>query len=201
MLYRVLLAAGLGLALSATPAVAQNRFAVDLNVGGAFPTTEFGGSDLDPGLGLGFAGNVRVMPHAFVYAGWDYHRFVTKQAILGSDFDVDDTGYAFGARFQHPILARVDVWVRGGGIYNHVELEDENGNIVADSGHELGWEGGGGFGFNVTDRFAIMPGARFRTYSADVTLGQTTLPVELTYITAEVMLSWKFGGPILSARR
>jgi hypothetical protein len=200
MLYRVLLACGVVLALSAGPSAAQNRFSIDLNVGAAIPTAELGGADLKEGFGVGFTGNVRVLPHLHVYGGWDYHRFVTKQLLAGSEFDIDDTGYAFGAKFQHPVMPKVDLWARGGGIYNHIEMEEpDGGDIVADSGHELGWEAGGGAAIMITESFSIMPGARYRTYAADLTVGQTTLPVDLSYVTAEVMFSWKFGGRPLSA--
>lgn len=199
MLYRVLIALAVALALQSAPAVAQNRFSVDLNVGGAFPTEKLGGVDLKEGFGLGFTGNVRVMPHMHIYGGWDYHRFVTKQLLLGNEYDIDDTGYAFGAKFQHPVLPKLDLWARGGGIYNHIELEGDGGDIVDDSGHELGWEAGGGAAFLITDRFSIMPAARYRTFSTELTIGQTTIPVDLSYVTAEVMFSWKFGGMPISA--
>ena len=200
MLYRVSLALAAGLVLAAAPATAQNRFSIDLNAGAAFATEKMAGSDLQDGLGFGFAANVRVMPHMHIYAGWDYHRFAAKPLLFGAE-DLDDTGYAFGAKFQHPVMTKLDLWARAGGIYNHIELEDDAGDLIADSGHELGWEAGGGAAFMVTDRLSIMPGARYRTYSADLKVGSTTTPVDLTYLTAEVMLSWKLGDLGLSARR
>jgi hypothetical protein len=42
---------------------------------------------------------------------------------------------------------------------------------------------------------------RYRTYSTELALGQTTVPVDLSYVTAEIMLSYRFGGPAVSAAR
>lgn len=198
---RLLLSVPLALAMCAGTAAAQGRFSLDLNGGAALPTQDLGAASLKTGAGFGFTGNVRVMPHLHLYAGWDWHRFVTDEPFLAGDFDVEDTGYAFGTKFQHPLTTKLDAWVRVGGLYNHVELEDDAGDIVADSGHELGWEAGGGFGYWISPKLAIMPGMRYRTYSADLTLGQTTVPVDLSYVTAEIGLSYRFGGMPLSAAR
>ena len=104
-----------------------------------------------------------------------------------------DTGYAFGAKFEHPFFNSIAGWVRAGGLYNHLELEAE-GDEVADSDHELGWEAGGGLSIPVNDKFAIMPGVRYRAFSVDLSDGEETIPVDMNYVVAEVRLSWTFGA-------
>lgn len=189
------------LVLGSSTVSAQTRFAVELNGGAAFPTQDLGDAALKTGAGFGFAGNVQVMQHMHVYAGWDWHRFVTDTPFEGADYDVDDTGYTLGARFQHPVMDKLDLWLRGGALFNHIELEDESGDIIADSDHELGWEAGGGAAYKVSDRLTVMPGARYRTFSTDLSLGQNTIPVDLSYVTLELALNWKFGAPSASAAR
>ena len=199
MLRRAFAIVPLALTLCASAGSAQNRFALELNAGAAFPTEDLGTAALESGFGAGITANIRVMPHLHLYGGWDYHTFVTDQLLGTAEYDVDDTGYALGAKFQHPMNDRIDSWLRIGALYNHIELEDSNGDIVSDSGHELGWEAGAGVSIAVNDRFAIMPGARFRTYSATLDLDGDELPVDLTYITAEVRFAIKFGGTPVSA--
>jgi hypothetical protein len=187
------------LALCAGSARAQNRFALEINGGAAFPTEDLGTAALKSGFGLGFTGNVRVMPHVHLYAGWDYHRFMTDELVGSNEFDIDDTGYAFGAKFQHPMAAKMDGWLRVGAMYNHVELEDQNGDIVSDTGHEFGWETGAGISIPLNDRFALMPGMRYRTYGSTLTIGNTDRQIDLSYFTAELRMAFTFGAPPVSA--
>ena len=196
---RLLIGVPLLLMLCGSTAAAQSRFSLDVNGGAAFPTEELGDAALKTGAGFGLAANVRLMPHLHLYAGWEWHRFALDEAFLASDYDVEDTGYAFGTKFQHPLTPKLDAWLRVGALYNHVELEDDGGDVVADSGHELGWEAGAGFGYAVSDKVSIMPGVRYRTFSADLTVGQTTVPVDLAYVAAEIMLSFRLGGTGISA--
>lgn len=199
MLRRLTIAMSVLTAVSVSSGFAQSTFSMELNGGAALPTQDLGTTKLAPGFGLGFTANVRVMPHLHLYAGWDYHRFVTDEPLVGSDYDLNDTGYAFGAKFQHPFADRLEGWVRAGGLFNHIELEDSEGEIVSDTGHELGWEAGAGLSVVVTPRLAIMPGTRFRTYASTLTVGQNNIDVDLSYITAELRFAFKFGGPPVSA--
>ena len=180
---------------------AQSRFSVELRGGAAWPTADVGDATLETGGGFGFNAGFRLQPHLGVYAGWDWHRFVTDEPFSGGNYDIEDTGYVFGLQFRHPITSRVGGWLRGGGIYNHIELEDDAGSIIADSGHELGWEAGGGMLFPIGERFVLTPGVRYRTFSATLDAGDGDVPVDLSYIAAEIGLTYSFGGRTLSAAR
>jgi hypothetical protein len=196
---RLLLVVPLLLALCAGQASAQGRFAIELNGGAAFPTEDLGTMALNTGAGAGLTANVRLLPHTHFYAGWEFYRFTPDGTGLTEH--IMDTGYAFGAKFEHPFLRDIAGWVRAGGVYNHIEVEDDD-DVLADSDHELGWEAGGGLRIPVNDRFAIMPGLRYRTFSVDLSDGATTVPVDMTYLVAEVRLSWTFGvAPSISAIR
>jgi len=85
-------------------------------------------------------------------------------------------------------------WLRAGGLYDHAEIENTAGDIVADSGHEFGWEAGAGLSVPIGERLALAPGVRYRTFSANVDVGEGTTSVDLTYVAVEVGLSWSFGG-------
>lgn len=176
------------------PLQAQNRFSLELRGGAAIPTADLGDAALNTGGGMGLNAAVRFMPHALVYAGWDWFRLTTDEPFAGADFDVENTGYAFGLQFQHPMVSTIDGWFRAGGIYSHIELENDDGDVIADSGHELGWEAGGGVSIPISGRFALTPGFRYRTFSTDLEVNGTRIPVDMSYVAAELGVSWSFGA-------
>jgi opacity protein-like surface antigen len=182
------------LVLSGTAAQAQGRFGLEVRAGGAIPTEDLGDADLKPGGGFEATANMRVLPHVNIYGGWNMYRFKTDTPLAGSNFDVDDTGYVFGMQFRHPILNSVGGWLQGGGVYKHIELENRAGDIVADSGHELGWEAGGGVSIQVAPGMALTPGVRYRSFSADLELNGVKTPVDMRYVAIELGAFWTFGG-------
>jgi opacity protein-like surface antigen len=181
------------------PAAQAQRFGVELRAGPAFPTEELQGATVNPGGGAGFSVNYRIMPHTVAYAGWDWHMFAMDEPFAGGQYDVVSTGYAFGLQFEHPLRGRLGAFARGGALYNHLELEEEDGVIRTDSGHELGWEAGGGLRFDVTDRFALTPGVRYRTVDAELMVDNAKYPVTMSYVAAEIGMRWTLGGAITVA--
>ena len=171
---------------------AQSRWSLEAMGGAAFATQKLGGADLGTGVGLEVNGRYRVMPHLAVYAGWDWHHFASDRPLIGGDMDVEDTGYAFGLRFEHAIVSRTAYWLRFGGTANHIELEDTRGDIVFDSGHGLGWEVGGGLAIPMGDRLMLTPGVRYRALSRDVEFGGVAANGELKYVTVGVGLAYRF---------
>lgn len=172
---------------------AQDRWSLELRGGAALPTQDLG--DLDLATGFGFEGTAeyRPLPHLGVYAGWDWHRFSTEEEIAGPDVDVEETGYALGLRFQHPLRgdAGPALRLRAGGTYNHIEIEDE-GEITADSEHGVGWEAGAGLVFDLGGGWRFSPGARFRALSRDLEIGGVETGVDLTYVAIEAGIARRF---------
>jgi opacity protein-like surface antigen len=137
--------------------------------------------------------------HLLAYAGWEWHHFATDNLIASQELDVEETGYTFGLRFEHPLRGEssadgsaLGYWLRAGGTVNHIEIENDDGDIVADTDHGLGWEVGGGLTIPLRDRLALTPGVRYRALSRDLALGQTTRSVSLRYVTATVGLTIAF---------
>jgi opacity protein-like surface antigen len=171
---------------------AQSRWSIEASGGAAFATEKIGGADLGTGIGLEVNGRYRIMPHLAVYGGWDWHHFPVEQPPPGGDMDIEDTGYAFGFRFEHPLAGRTAGWLRVGGIANHIELENADGDIVSDSGHGLGWEAGAGLAVPIGDRVRLTPGARYRALSRDVEMGGVTAAVDLRYVTLGMGIAYAF---------
>lgn len=182
-------------------AQAQVPVSLELRGGAALPTADLGDATLDGGGGFGAFIAYRLRQHIDAYAGWEWHHFTTDKPFAGGDYDVEDTGYSFGLELRHPALLPFGLWARAGGIYNHVVLEDANGDVVADSGHELGWEAGGGAWVPLTQQLALMTGVRYRTFSATLNPGAGHVPVDLSYVAAELGVTWMFGGRTMAASR
>lgn len=182
------------LTLATGEAQAQARWSVDVRGGAAFPVQDFGVDELD--IGVGFEGTIgyRVMPHLGIYAGWDWFHFEADRALTLLQVDVEETGYAFGLLFEHPLelLGSPSIWVRAGGTYNHIEIENDAGDITADSGHGMGFEAGVGVALRMGEGWYLTPGARFRMLSEEFVVAGTPTDVDLSYVALEVGVSRRF---------
>lgn len=133
------------------PAQAQDRlltgdrFSVEIGSEADFATQDLGAADLGTGLGLEATVGYRFMPHLSAYAGWGWRRFPADGFLSGMDMDAEETGYTFGLQFAHPLGATpFGYFVQAGGVYDHIEVEDNDSDLVMDTGHGLGWQLGAG---------------------------------------------------------
>lgn len=192
---RALALTTIGALMAVAPARAQTpeRWAVELRGNGALPTRDIGSDPLSTGLGLEGTVRYRFLPHLAVYAGWDWTRFGADRSFAGSDMDFEETGYALGLRFEHPVAgSRTAAWVRAGGTWDHVEVEDTDGEIISDSGHGPGWEVGAGVATPIRGRWSLTPGLRYRSLSRDVEIDQATTSVDLRYLAFEIGVARSF---------
>lgn len=171
---------------------AQERWAIELRGGANQATETFTTTDLK--IGVGFEGNVavRVAPGLFVYGGWDWQHHRAKAPLFAGKEDVEDTGYAFGLRIMPAVPSPAKPWVRGGALYNHIEIEDDDGSLVADSEHTFGWEVGGGLDLSFGGSWSLTPGIRYRRFEPDVRFGTSRTPATLAYVTYDVGVAWNF---------
>lgn len=186
---RVVLAMAL---LAPAGAAAQSPLSAELRLGLGVPTQDFGEAEL--GNGIGFEASLRYqLPLCLsLYAGWDWYHFSSDQG--GVDFDFEDTGYAVGLLWKPMRLdGYLGPWIRGGMVYDHVEIEDGEGDLVADSDHAFGYEVGAGLTLPLTGRFSLTPGVRYRAFSPEMESGGTTADaVELSYLALEIGLAIDF---------
>ena len=182
------------IALTINTATAQDRFGVELRVGPEFATQDLGDANLNTGFGSEVVFSYRFMPHLAAYGGWGYGRAAAAgTSFAGTDIDVEETGYTFGLQFVHPIRAsRFGYFVRAGGVYNHIEIENSNGDITADSGHGLGWQVESGVVVPFGSKWRLMPSVRYRALSRDIEVGTTRTDVDLTYITPGIGIARTF---------
>ncbi|SHE89521.1 Outer membrane protein beta-barrel domain-containing protein [Fodinibius roseus] len=172
---------------------AQNIFSLELRTGADFATQELGDADLNTGFGFDGILTYRIMPHTSIFGGWGWHRFTSDDSFAGSNMDFEETGYTFGMEFLHPLgNMPMSFYIRGGGIYNHVEVENSDGDITADSDHGLGWQAGAGVAFDIGNRWMLKPGVRYRSLSRDIEVGNVSSDVDLTYFNIAVGIAKVF---------
>lgn len=172
---------------------AQNRLGFELRGAAAFPTQKLGGADLNAGFGFEGIFNYDIVSNVGIFAGWGYNQLSADESFAGPDIDFEETGYVFGLQFNNQIgESTTAIYLRGGGIYNHIEAENRDGDIIGDTGHGLGWRAEIGLDISLSDNFSIKPGVKYQALSRDLTVETTTTAIEYNYLSAGVGLAWKF---------
>lgn len=180
---------------AAPPLEAQERWSLELTAGPAVPTGDLGDLDLNTGLAFGGTVSAKILPHFAIYGGWDWVHFSSDETGIDGELDVEETGYVFGLRWEHPLRGEVGfpkLRLQAGGTYKHIEIEDEEGELVADSDHGLGWEAGAGLTMSVGERWTVTPGLRFRSLSRELDLGMGERSMDLRYVAFELGVAWIF---------
>lgn len=170
---------------------AQERWSIELRPGINFPTTEIAKSELNTGFGAELTFGYRFMDHLGAYVGWGWNRFVQENPL--GDTDVEMTGYTFGLNFTHPINESSFAYMlRGGAIYNHLEMENKEGEITQDTGHGFGWEAGLGLQWSLTETWKLTPQVGYRMLQRDMDVDGLKTDVELNYFSASLGISKLF---------
>jgi hypothetical protein len=161
---------------------AQHRLSLEFRPAVDFATKKLGDANLKPGFGAEGILAYHFTPAIAVYAGWSWNKFGSNQKNNGTNLDFDETGYSYGLQFLVPIAeSKIDFFARGGGLYNHIEVEEGN-DIINDSGHGFGWQVEGGVAIPVGDRLKLLPTIRYRSLSRNVTIERIEKPVDLNYL-------------------
>ncbi|MFO7789076.1 MAG: outer membrane beta-barrel protein [Bacteroidales bacterium] len=163
----------------------DKRFAFELNGGAAFPLTELNNTNLNTGIGFEGIFHYRFMAHTGVFAGWGWNRFAADQSFAGDDVCFEETGYIFGLQFMHPIAdSRFSYYFRAGGLYNHIETENADGEIINDSKHGLGYQLGGGINYNLSNNWSLNMGVKYNSLNRESTFEGVTKSLDYKYISA-----------------
>ena len=189
----LLTAVALTMVLFFNQSFAQDKWNLEFRPGVDYATQDI----LDADLGLGFGAELTIaysfMPHLAGYAGWSYNNFAVDQSFAGPDASFEETGYTFGLQFIHPIgKSDICYLVRAGGTYNHIEIENNAGDIIIDSGHGLGWQAETGLVIPLGERFSLLPSVRYRSLNRDIEIEDVNTSVNLNYLSVGVGLSWSF---------
>lgn len=172
---------------------AQDRWNLDIRGGADFATKELGDADLSVGIGFEATAAYRFMPHTAVYIGWGWNQFNADQSFAGADIDFEETGYTFGLQFAHPLGdSKLKYIVRAGGLFNHIEVENQEGDIIGDSEHGFGWQVGAGLMVPLGNTWSLTPSVRYRALARDIEIDAATTAVDLNYISVGIGISRSF---------
>lgn len=165
------------------------KLGLELRPGASLATTKLGETELQPGFGFEFLLHYNFMQNAGVYGGWGWNRFAAETG----DLEFEETGYVFGLRFAYPLTsAGTAVFARAGGIYNHIEVEEDGGELISDTGHGFGWQGELGIELPIGKGWLLRPGLKYQALNRDLELGNITTNVDHNYISLGVGIAKYF---------
>lgn len=146
-----------------TIASAQNKWSLEFRPNIDFPKEDFKNLDIPIGFGFEVTFAYQFIEQLSTNAGWGYNIFDIKD----SNFTFDEAGYTFGLQFIHLIENSEILFYlfRIGGVYNHLELEDSDGNLVDNSGHKLGWQIEASINYALDNNLNLRPTVRSRSLS------------------------------------
>lgn len=182
------------LLFSSTQAVqAQKLWNLEFRGNLATATQDLGDADLD--TGFGFEGTIayRFMPHLAAYAGWSWQQFSAEESFVGTDTDFEETGYRFGLQFIHPIGdTKYSYLLSAGGLYNHIEVENDGIEFADDTGHGFGFEIGAGLVFPLNENWNFIPNIRYRYLARSIKINEQETDLDLSYLSFGASLTWSF---------
>lgn len=183
--------AGTFILLTSQMAMAQeeDRWSVELRPGFNMATKDFGNADIGAGFGIEGTLAYRFMPHLALYGGWGWNQFSADRSFAGPDVNFEETGYTFGLQFIHPFIDNVNYLLRAGAVSNHIEIENDEGDVVADSGHGFGFQVEAGLTFSIGESWRIIPGIRYHALSRDIKIGDNVVAADLNYISVGIGVS------------
>lgn len=171
----------------------SKRWSLNLRPSANYTTNKFGDATLNFGYGAEGIIAYWFIPKLSIYAGWGWNKFQAEKSFAGSNIDVVETGYRAGLQFRCPIgSSKIQYLLAGGALFNHIEIENEGGNIVGDSGHGLGWQAESGIVIPLGERFSLTPTVRYQSLMREINIGMINTPVDLNYVSGGISLSFLF---------
>lgn len=174
---------------------AQNtsKFGIEIRPAVSFATSEPSGADLGTGIGFEGIAEYSFLPQLSVYAGWGWNRFDAPGIFSEQEATLEETGYTFGLRYIYqPENSVMGLFFRAGGIYNHLELENGNGEIASDTGHGFGWQAEAGLNIIAGKRWLLRPGVKYQSLTRDLEVGTISSSETLSYISVGLAFTYRF---------
>lgn len=172
---------------------AQKNYIIDCGPPGNFPIALSGNTNLNNGFGFEFNCTYHVLSNFSIYSGWDWNKFTCVKSFAGSYTDFEETGYVLGIKYIHPVEnTNFNYFISAGTTLKHIEIQDQKGEIIADTDFGFGWETSIGIALNLKQRWSISPSFRMRSLKRSVNLNEIQNNFELSYISLKIAIGWKF---------
>jgi hypothetical protein len=71
-------------------------------------------------------------------------------------------------------------------LYNHIETENRDGDLLNDSKHGLGWQVAGGLNIPLGGKWSFTPGLRFSSLSRDIRFEDVSRELNLNYFSLRI---------------
>lgn len=170
----------------------ERRLGIEISGGPSFATREFA-EGLRMGYGVEGTISYSFVPFAGIYAGWGENWFSTEASSSVTNRDYEETGYVLGLQFQYSFRgARTSLFLRAGALYNHIEVENDNGDILQDTGHGPGYQVAGGIDIGLGAGWSLTPGIKFNSLSRETELeGESTI-LDYQYLSARIGIMKRF---------
>ena len=147
----------------------KKNFGFELSGGASLATSEMANAEMNTGFGFEGIFHYNFIEHTGVYAGWGWNHFASDESFAGENTGFEETGYVFGLQFKHPLKQLPISWyLRVGGLYNHIEIENAEGEIILDSGHGFGWQAATGVDIKLGSNWSLTPGVKFNSLSREI---------------------------------
>lgn len=192
---KVILSIAFVILVSVTTLAQENekRFGVEINGDVSFVSSDLAGASLNTGLGYEAILQYRFMPFTSVYGGWGYSHFNANESFAGSDVDFEQTGYILGLQFKHQIgNSPVSYFVRAGALYSHIETENNNGDIISDTGHGVGWQAAAGIEVSLGKNWSLAPGLKYNWLAGETEFEGANYQLDHRYVSARIGIIKRF---------
>lgn len=175
---------------------AQNsnkRFGFEINGGASMAIKELSNTSLNVGLGTELLFHYRFMKHLGAYTGWGWNQLSADTSFAGNCVCFEETGYIIGLQFMHPIFdSRFSYYVRGGGLYNHIETESAGGKVINDTGHGLGFQAAAGLNYTLGKNWNLTGGLKFNSLNRDSDFDGNTKNFDHQYLSLRIGILKQF---------
>lgn len=178
---------------SAPAQVNEKRFGIEINGDVSFATSEINGAKLNTGMGFETILQYRLFPYTSVYGGWGWNNFGANESFAGTDANFEETGYILGLQFKHPVgNSPLSYFVRAGFLYNHIETENNDGEIVSDSGHGPGWQVAGGIEVDLGKNWSLAPGLKYNNLPGETSFEDDKIEFNHRYVALRIGIIKRF---------
>lgn len=184
---------GLLILFYSAPSIAQKRWTAEFRPGVNFPTQELGNASPKRGFGFEATFSYEINPRLSAYTGWGWNLFTANEFYDQENLDFEETGFSLGLKFNNRFRETPLFYMIGAGlVYNHLELETRDGNLVHDTGHEPGWQAEAGVGLDLGNGFRVRPQVRYRSLAFTTEIADVEYDLDLQYLSFGLSFALKF---------